>query len=396
MPPHPPILKKYVLAHEISSLICSSDVIGKGGYGEIVSCDNNKVIKSGAAFDREFEFMERTGTDKNSSWVKMYRVATLETNSFGMDAVHATLHQTRVSHAEMDTYAHRLIRALKDFHKKTRYTHNDIKPDNIGLMRDGAVKLIDLGSVIHEDSPFADIPQTLLYTVLMDADMNRHEVRLNSDYWAMGCSLFETVVVSKRERLRCSMDRHLFFRGDIANFRIDMSFGLIMRIRPRDLQYILGLNDNFDGERVAPEYLKRKRALFGKHPLGKRIYALMCPCFDSEKFDHITPSCPTHEHTHISPSVSRISPKVVEGCRLESKYKPFVMTQRIDRARIKHMRELLKSLPSNHKWGDDVMVTGGKPSNARQDPSKELKVNHATLRELKRLIVEHEGNTVGP
>ena len=393
MPSTLPTLKNYVLVHDKSSLICSSDVIGKGGYGEIVACDNNKVIKKGAAFDREFEFMERTRTDRNSSWVNMYRVATLETKTFGMDAVDTTLHQVRVSHAEIESYAHRLIRALKDFHKRTRYTHNDIKPDNIGLMQDGAVKLIDLGSVIHEDSPFVDVPQTLLYTVLMDADMNLHEVRLKSDYWAMGCTLFETVVVANRESLRCSMDRHLFFRGDIANFRMDMSFGLIMRIRPRDLRYILGLGDYFDGERIAPEYLKRKRALFGKHPLGKKIYALMCPCFDSEKFDDITLSCPTHEQTHLSPSVSRISPKIVEGCKLESKYKPFVMTQRIDRAAIKRMRELLKSLPSNHKWGEEVVLTGGRPSNTRTGSSKELKVNHATLRELKRLIVEHERNT---
>lgn len=388
----PPAGKKYVLVDDrVSALVCSSDRMGSGAYGEIRACNLDKVVKQGESFDREFEFMERTRADKNSSWVKMYRVASLEKRAFAMDAVHTTLHQVRVPQTEVASYAHRLIRALKDFHKKTHYTHNDVKPDNIGVMRDGAIKLIDLGSVVHQDSRFVDVPQTVLYTPLMDDDMNRHEVRVKSDYWAMGCTLYETVVVANRESLRCSMDRHLFFRGDMANFRIDMSFGLMMRIGLRDLRYILGLDESFDGERIAPEYLKRKRALFGKHPLGKKIYALMCPCFDPEKFDANTPRCPTQEETHLPAHPPRsASPKVADGCILAPKDKPFLMSQHIDRDMIKRMRAFLKSVPVNHKWGQEVLVSGGGSSNtSREDPSK-LKVNHATLRELKRLILQHE------
>ena len=388
----PTTRKKYVLVDDrTSSLVCSSETMGRGSYGEIRASDQDKVVKQGESFDREFDFMERTRTDKNSSWVKMYRVASLERKSFAMDAVDATLHQVRVPQTEVASYAHRLIRALKDFHKKTDYTHNDIKPDNIGVMRDGAMKLIDLGSVVHKDSRFVEVPQTVLYTPLMDDDMNRHEVRVKSDCWAMGCTLYEMVVVANRESLRCSMDRHLFFRGDMANFRIDMSFGLIMRIGLRDLRYILGLDEAFDGERIAPEYLKRKRTLFGKHPLGKKIYSLMCPCFDPEKFDPTTPRCPTQEETHLPSQVPRTAPPtVVSSCTLAPKDRPFLMSQHIDRDMIKRMRAFLKSVPSNHKWGEGVAVSGGGSSNApREDPSK-LKVNHATLKELKRLILRHD------
>lgn len=372
------------------AFVCSSNVVNRGAYGEIRECDNGKVLKTAQSFHREFEFMQRVRSDKAASWVRMYRVATPEPNVLAMDTVHSTLDKVRIPSTETNGYAHRLIRAMKDFHKRTEYTHNDIKPENVGVMKDGAIKLIDLGSVVHKDAGFEDVPQTLLYTAIMDDDMERHEVRVKSDYWAMGCTLFEMVVVSNRESLRCSMDRHLFFRGDVPNFRTDMSFGLIIHIRPRDLQYILGLRDTFDGERVSPDFLKRKRELFGMHPIGKKIYALMCVCFDSEKFDGITSKCPTQEDTHLQLDTQRSSPQIVQSCPLNPQHKPFVMTQRVDRAMIKQMRDFLKSAPSNYKWGDNVTTTGGAELVPTARDPKKVVLNHVTLKAIRHLVRKHD------
>jgi len=375
-------------------IACSNSKLGCGSYGEITKCDHRKVLKtehssSSTEFERELEFIQRTSaltTASSSPWVQMYRIATIDKSKLGMDMVDHTFKDLRFPIADISAYAHRIIRAVKEFHKRSLYTHNDLKPENIGIMNDGVVKLIDLGSVVHKDSPFVQVPQTPLYVPMLDGDLDKHEVRVLGDYWAVGCSLFELVIATQHETLRRSMGRHLFFRDDVDNFRMDMSYGLMLFISPKDLRYVLGLSNTYDANRIAVEYLERKRTLFGAHPLGKRIYALMCPCFDAEKFDASNPGCPTDEETHLNaPPASQF--EVVEpNCEVTAKQKPFVMSQYIDRNAIKQMKAFLKTLPPNYKWGDAVPVSGGNKPSVPND----LRINQATLREIKKLIQKYE------
>jgi serine/threonine protein kinase len=133
-------------------LVCvSKEIVGEGSYGEVIKCGSNKVIKKGDSFDREFNFLEKTKTKttEKSPWVRMYRIATLETKRFAMDAVTTTLNKAQIGPNNINKYTCRLIRSLKKFHAETDYTHNDIKPDNIGVMSNGSIKLIDLGSVLE-------------------------------------------------------------------------------------------------------------------------------------------------------------------------------------------------------------------------------------------------------
>lgn len=379
-------------AHE--PVACTNNTLGCGSYGEITKCDNNRVLKtehasSSTEFERELEFIQRTSalpTTSSSPWVQMYRIATIDKSRLGMDLVDHTFKDLRFQIADLAAYAHKIIKAVKEFHKRTHYTHNDLKPENIGMMNDGSVKLIDLGSVVHKDSPFVQVPQTPLYVPMLDGDLDKHEVRILGDYWAVGCSLFELAIATKHEKLRRSMGRHLFFRDDLANFRMDMSYGLMLFMSPKDLQYILGLSNTYDANRIAVEYLERKRALFGAHPLGKRIYALMCPCFDAEKFDASNPRCPTDAETHLNAAPSSQFGVVEKNCEITPKHKPFVMSQYIDRNAIKQMKEFLKTVPPDYKWGDAVPMSGGNKVSA----PNHLRINQATLQEIKKLIQKHE------
>ena len=113
----------------------------------------------------------------------------------------------------------------------------------------------------------------------------------------------------------------------------------------------------------------------------------MCPCFDREKFDNNIQSCASQDKMDEDSSTSTIgesSIKASEHTRLDT-------FQGVDNAEIKKMRDFLKSIPSNYKWGENI-VAGGISSVAQtKDPIK-FKANLATLRELKRLIEKREKN----
>jgi len=400
-----------VLIDNAEPLVCvSKEIVGEGSYGEVIKCGSNKVIKKGDSFDREFNFLEKTKTKttEKSPWVRMYRIATLETKRFAMDAVTTTLNKAQIGPNNINKYTCRLIRSLKKFHAETDYTHNDIKPDNIGVMSNGSIKLIDLGSVLERTAHFDHTPQTLLYTAIMEEDMDKHEARVKNDFWALGCSLYEMVVVFNDETQRCKMDKHLFFRGDIPNFRIEMSIGIMLHIKPLHLQYILGLIDKdkleqSESDRISRDYLAMKRKLFllNKNEntinIGKKIYSLMRPCFEVEKFDKKVKIC------EPIANMIRTNDTTIENQGIESvdsgnlKTERLIMTEQpIDKTEIKHLREFLKSIPKNYKWGAKINGTnvgGGRASVKRSRELNEVKVNRATIKEMKRLINEKENKS---
>lgn len=395
-----------VLIDNEEPLVCvSKEIVGKGSYGEVIKCGSNKVIKKGDFFDREFDFLEKTKTKttEKSPWVRMYRIARLETKNFAMDAVTTTLNKAQIGRNNINKYTCRLIRSLKNFHAETDYTHNDIKPDNIGVMLNGSIKLIDLGSVLERNAQFDQTPQTLLYTAIMEEDMDKHEARVKNDFWALGCSLYEMVVVFNDETHRCKMDKHLFFRGDIPNFRIEMSIGIMLHIKPLHLQYILGLIDNLEQSesgRISWDYLEMKRKLFllnkneNTMNIGKKIYSLMRPCFEPEKFDKNVKICePIENMMTTNETIEKIEIGISDSCNLENKR--LIMTEQpIDKTEIKHLREFLKSIPQDYKWGDKMNTTNGggrRPSLKRSCELNKVKVNRATIKEMKRLINE-KGN----
>ena len=96
----------------------------------------------------------------------------------------------RLSLEDGRVVALRLCQAVAALHR-AGIVHRDIKPDNVILGRDGAVKLIDLGVVRVpglEDLPDPDIPGTPSFMApeLFDGQPGNRQ----SDLFALGCAIF--------------------------------------------------------------------------------------------------------------------------------------------------------------------------------------------------------------
>tara|TARA_B100000497_G_C7526017_1_gene319353 strand:- start:137 stop:715 length:579 start_codon:yes stop_codon:yes gene_type:complete len=186
-----------------------------------------------------------------------------------------------------------------------------------------------------------------------------------------------------------------------------MSIGIMLHIKPSHLQYILGLIDNLElseSDRISKDYLEMKRNMFLLNKngdtikIGGKIYSLMCPCFEPEKFDKKVKICEPIANMITTNDTSEIIEnqgiESSDSCNLGSKR--LIMTEQpIDRTKIKDLREFLKSMPPDYKWGDKINVTnvGGRPSLKRTNELHKVKVNRVTIREMKRLINEKENKS---
>jgi hypothetical protein len=119
--------------------------------------------------------------------------------------------------------------------------------------------------------------------------------------------------------------------------------------------------------------------------IGEKIYSLMYPCFEPEKFDN--------NYSCESETIENQAVVSSDSCNLETKR--LIMTEQlIDKTEIKHLREFLKSIPQNYKWGDKATNGGGgRPSLKRSNELNKVKINRATIREMKRLINEKENKS---
>ena len=173
---------------------------------------------------------------------------------------------------------------------------------------------------------------------------------------------------------------------------------------PLHLRYILGLDNEIPKEgRISIEYLKKKRELFLKNNdtnnaiIGHKIYSLMCPCFEQDNT-----GCTPIENIDEKPKKEIDNPsstlKVVNSCGvlnsvLNPSHKRFIVSERIVRTEMKSIREFLKTIPLDYKWGAQITATGGgRPSVARTNDPNRFKVNRATLQEMKRIVRAHQKN----
>ena len=275
-----------------------------GSFGEIKNCNNNnslilKTSKSKTPFTRELDFINKTKMVKDfSSYAKMYKVkaqgAELD-HIIAMEKMDKVLDQLLYSEPSISNLklcANKLINTVKSFHTNTNFSHNDIKPSNIGATSDvKEIKLIDLGSTIHaeEDANKDDsvVGTTILYRPCVDLNKYDHEFNKCADLWAVGCVLFEIVAISNNPK---ATNHYLF---DMTGINPMMLLNLI---KLDDLKYILGVNPyNFNQEKTPAtplythrlakykDYLNEKRNLFKGHSLGTKILNLMKPVLVLEK-----------------------------------------------------------------------------------------------------------------
>ena len=167
--------------------------------GDVVLKFPKPQAESVAAFRRAFAREAWVGARVNSPWVG--RIIALppgrQTCLYTvMPFYQGELLQTRMTHAPMlgleegRNVAVKLARAVAALHRAD-IIHRDIKPDNIILERDGALKLIDLGVVRVpglEDSAPENIPGTAGY---MAPEMYDGEAgNVATDIFALGVTMF--------------------------------------------------------------------------------------------------------------------------------------------------------------------------------------------------------------
>lgn len=270
------------------------DTLGAGHFGKVTKCTENTVRKS--VFDEknsleiEKKFTKNTGGKNNRSWVQMYPVYTLVPveNQMIMESMDTSLDKIKIKEDNLTSTATLLQKQLHHFHTTTNFSHNDIKPPNIGVRNlnkpNMELKFIDLGSVTHESDPTDNLSFTMQYMSQLD-ELSIHENRMKADRWALGCSIYEMVCKSlnKDDETKVTDDDCMLFGS--SNFMNSfVSVKTILDMTPCNLKYILGLSDVYDDSKHRFEkYLKPKRDMFEKHATGPMIFNLMKSGFDESK-----------------------------------------------------------------------------------------------------------------
>ena len=115
------------------------DTLGAGHFGKVTKCTENTVRKS--VFDEknsleiEKDFTDKTASKKNHSWVQMYPVYKLikVDNEMIMESMDTSLDKITIQKDKLSSTATLLQKQLYHFHETTKFSHNDIKPANIGV-----------------------------------------------------------------------------------------------------------------------------------------------------------------------------------------------------------------------------------------------------------------------
>ncbi len=266
------------------------DTLGAGHFGKVTKCTENTVRKS--VFDEknsleiEKNFTKNTGGKNNRSWVQMYQVYTLVPveNQMIMESMDTSLDKITIQKDKLSSTATLLQKQLHHFHTTTNFSHNDIKPPNIGVRNlnkpNMELKFIDLGSVTHESDPTDNLSFTMQYMSQLD-ELSIHENRKKADRWSLGCSIYE--IVCKSLNPGANDDDCMLF-GSSKFMNSFVSVKTILDMTPCNLRYILGLSDVYDDSKHGFErYLKPKRDMFQKHATGPMIFNLMKSGFDESK-----------------------------------------------------------------------------------------------------------------
>jgi hypothetical protein len=267
-----------------------NDKLGVGHFGRVTKCNDKTVRKSVLdekySLETEKDFTDKTANKKNHSWVQMYPVYKLikVDNEMIMESMDTSLDKITIQKDKLSSTATLLQKQLYHFHETTKFSHNDIKPANIGVRNANQpnmeLKFIDLGSVTHETDTRDDLSFTMQYMSQID-ELSSHENRKKIDRWALGCSIFEIVCKSLNPGANDD-DCTLFGSSKFANSFVSVK--TIIDMTPCNLKYILGLGNEYDDSKHGFErYLKPKRDMFQKHATGPMIFNLMKSGFDESK-----------------------------------------------------------------------------------------------------------------
>ena len=362
-----------------------STKIGEGSYGVVKKCeDDNKAIKeTNESLEREFNFIDKTKGKESSSWIQMYKIIYVDQNKIGMDLIHKTIEDLKIKKDNLIFFADNLIKSMKEFHQQSEFTHNDIKPANIGVVgKPLQSKFIDLGSAIHIDEKMDNsVGKTILFDPVSDLDMDQHTNRVKSDNWALGCTIYETVCRVLNPNMKYD-DRHLFFASHLSNPY--MSIMLISNMTPCNLKFILGLSDTYDDDKFDYEkFLLPKQQHFNRHPLGQKIYELMFPCFEEDKKSK---KCLQSQAVIISLTKKpKVNNFMIDEDKENISKKKASNAKLVDRVMLKEFKQMKKSLPKNYKLGQHLMnkvLQGG--NNSKISPEA-LKLSYASIQAVKNL-----------
>jgi serine/threonine protein phosphatase PrpC len=176
-PPEPgSILDDYLIGEKLSEgrysrLMRAQDL--RGGAQVVIKFPQPRVAKE-RTFRRAFVHEAFVASRVRSPWI----VETIEQPPERQTRLYSVMpfydgetleqrlnREPRMSYAEGAQIATRIARAVAVLHR-ARIIHRDIKPDNVLLLKDGGLKLIDLGVARlpqREDFPAEDIPGTPSY-----------------------------------------------------------------------------------------------------------------------------------------------------------------------------------------------------------------------------------------
>lgn len=203
-------------------------LIGSGGSGTVYECTNNKhfVIKEADAKDLENE-VKFIKYDKNNKFKHVAKLFNVETNNnaiiiekinfilsdnlsildfddlYSNPTKYLRLHYTQLTPSKIEyneDIIFKLIDSIKYLHSNVGYSHNDIKPSNVGYNiynnNTKQIKYIDMGSsrLIDKNKEGTQL-KTLGYTLMYASQSTISGIFTNTkrDMWAIAATIFEIV-----------------------------------------------------------------------------------------------------------------------------------------------------------------------------------------------------------
>lgn len=193
-------------------LICNryivNRLIGQGGMAEIYSAMDTffhkpvaiKALKNSNLKNVEVESFKneiRIASIFNNSHIeKIYNVGEYENNPFlvyelinGRIVKEVLDERGSFSNEETINYILQLLDGVREIHSHN-ILHNDLKPDNLMLSIDGAIKIVDFGIASHSDEgKFENLIGSAYY---LDPEVViKKEFTVQSDIYSLGIILFE-------------------------------------------------------------------------------------------------------------------------------------------------------------------------------------------------------------
>lgn len=238
-----------------------SNALGSGAQGIVKNCGDNKVVKisNNEELKGEYEFLNYENDLKDIYVARMYPVikdnGTCDKKKIVMDKVMSFktyLEEDKVND-DIDLrflLIRKLMAATAFLNFKIKYSHNDIKPDNIGIHPENKhIRFIDMGGSTPINEKFVysfnnegpEYTQTLMFSapIMME---NIQDVYVR-DRWATACTIY--YIVSKG---------HFMIDTDGATVNIQHArlFFVLMMLDMDGIEYMLGfINDK-------PKYVNDK------------------------------------------------------------------------------------------------------------------------------------------